>query len=721
MTQFWKFFKYISLITFTLLILSITGLLLYYEIAYDKSPTLTEIKAFKVIPHDDSLLKPIILLPVPRSVKWTDERYQLPNQLTYNIPPEDSALVLGILNKYLIYSDLQDYGFSIDFKKNVELRPQEYLLRIKTSNIEIHYHQPQGLFYALTTFKQILLQSPERVLPGVEIIDHPDLKVRGALLDISRNKIPKLETLYAIVDVLSDLKYNQLQVYIEGFSFAYPSFRSLWQHTETPLSPEEIQKLDQYCKDRFIELVPNQNSLGHMASWLQTEVYQELAECPNGYTLFGMFNRKATLCPTDPRSLELVKSLSDDLLPNFSSSQFNVNLDEPFELGTCKSKQAAKQAGGVARLYLEYTKKLHKYVKGKGKKMMMWGDVAAKHPEIIQEMPKDITLLEWGYESNHPFEAHCYQLQQAKQPFMVCPGTSSWSSFTGRTFNMMTNIENAIQSGIRFGAEGMLLTDWGDFGHLQYLTVSYAGLAYGGALSWNYQGKNQVQLDHYLSKMIFKDQSNLMGNLVLNMGVYNQFEEVPMITGTTTAFVLRFGFMDKVVHQAINQKIQPGMLELLPLSDKVKKFYAHSFKNPQPYHHHAILYLVDSLEQQLEQVNLKHKEAKLILDEYRNALRMVSLCAKIKQYNNYHLQQNQQENLTLLQEIKALCLVVTKEHQRLWLMRNKPGRLDLSLALIQNLQNQTQQQLKKEAKNGLTRWINRSMEKVIHAGTSLFL
>lgn len=46
-------------------------------------------------------------------------------------------------------------------------------------------------------------------------------------------------------------------------------------------------------------------------------------------------------------------------------------------------------------------------------------------------------------------------------------GTSSWNSLTGRTANCVENIRQAVRSGITHGAVGMLLTDWGDYGHTQ--------------------------------------------------------------------------------------------------------------------------------------------------------------------------------------------------------------------------------------------------------------
>ena len=63
------------------------------------------------------------------------------------------------------------------------------------------------------------------------------------MLDISRDKTPKLETLFDFVDFMAGVKLNQLQLYIEGFPFAYPSFPQVWQ-AEDPLTGEDIIELN---------------------------------------------------------------------------------------------------------------------------------------------------------------------------------------------------------------------------------------------------------------------------------------------------------------------------------------------------------------------------------------------------------------------------------------------------------------------------------------------
>lgn len=104
--------------------------------------------------------------------------------------------------------------------------------------ITVEYSNRQGLYYALVSLK-VLKQNYSGTIPCVFIEDFPDLAVRGLMLDISRDKVPTNETLMGIAQLLADLKFNHFDLYIEGFSFAYPSFKNLWEGKETPVTGEE--------------------------------------------------------------------------------------------------------------------------------------------------------------------------------------------------------------------------------------------------------------------------------------------------------------------------------------------------------------------------------------------------------------------------------------------------------------------------------------------------
>ncbi|MGC3944321.1 MAG: family 20 glycosylhydrolase [Chryseolinea sp.] len=710
-------FKYLFIGIGIIIISCVIFLLVYYQMRYQK-PDMPSTQISGVQPARVALSEGPLLVPVPKQVTWNQGRFQLPEQIKVQAPGNDTQAILNMLKNRLPGTSSMASGGHIRFQKNDQLKDQGYRLTVQPAIISIEYKSLEGAFHALTTLKQLVTKDLN--VPAVTIADEPDLAVRGAMIDISRGKVPKVETVYELIDLLADLKYNQLQLYVEGFSFGYPSFKQYWENTHTPLMPEEIQAIDRYCRDRYIELVPNQNSLGHMQDWLKQPDLMSLAECPEGYKLLGLIEVKTTLSPTDPRSLELVKKMSEDLLPNFSSQQFNVNLDEPFELGKSKQRPISDHKA-IAQLYLGYVNNLHAYVSEKNKRMMMWGDVISKTPEVISQIPKDITLLEWRYEAIQPFDEICASYQQAGMHYMVCPGTSSWSSFTGRTDNMLANVSNAIGSGIKYGADGMLITDWGDTPHQQYLTVSYAGLAYSGALSWNYASKENLRLEDFLSTHVFNDRSGLMGSLVLDLGRYNQFEEYPMLSMTTTNLALRLGMMDPVMLDAIRGKMQQGVIELSPFDSVTNAGITTMFANPKPYQYSALLSYLSQKDEALNRVSLNRPDSALIVAEYRNAIRMTRAATLLKQYNLFHLEQSEEQNRNILSEISALCPVILTEHERLWTARNKSGGFEGSVETLKKLQTDANKQLELLDANFVSRWSHRQVDKMIAAAAALYL
>ena len=166
-------------------------------------------------------------------------------------------------------------GLVIRLNEAMDVPAEGYKLAIRPDGIEITASTPAGAFYGACTLKQIATQV-DGPLPCLSITDWPDLASRGIMLDISRDKIPTMETLYRLVDLMADWKLNQLQLYTEH-TFAYLAHPIVWQDA-SPMTGEQIMDLDGYCASKFIELVPNQNSFGHMERWLKHDDYRPMAE-----------------------------------------------------------------------------------------------------------------------------------------------------------------------------------------------------------------------------------------------------------------------------------------------------------------------------------------------------------------------------------------------------------------------------------------------------------
>ncbi len=390
---------------------------------------------------------------------------------------------------------------------------QGYQLTIANGVMHVVASTPAGLFYGVQTLRQLLAQCGRNV-PDLRCRDWPDFPNRGVMLDVSRDKVPTMATLFELIDLLASWKINQIQLYFEHI-FAYRHHPTVWQD-ESPFTPEEIVALDHFCRARHIELVPNQNSFGHLSHWLTRPEYNHLAEAPEGCETIWGFRQAFSLQPTE-ESLRFLRMLYDELLPNFSSRQFNVGCDETIDLGKVRSKALAEEVG-LGRLYIDFLKKIHREVRARGYTMQFWGDIITHYPELVGELPRDAVALEWGYEADHPFDEHGALFAKSGIPFYVCPGTSSWNSIVGRTTNTIENIRNAAHNGLKHGAIGLLTTDWGDYGHWQPLPASYLGLAAGAAYAWAFDANCNIALPDVLNRFAFRDEMGIMGRLAYDLG-----------------------------------------------------------------------------------------------------------------------------------------------------------------------------------------------------------
>ena len=491
------------------------------------------------------------------------------------------------------------------------------------------FRSAAGVFYGRQTLTQIRRQCPDS-LPVCAIEDWPDFLVRGVMLDVSRDKVPTMATLFALVDELAEWKVNHLELYMEH-TFAYRNHRDVWA-LASPFTAAEIQQLGAYCRERFIELVPNQNSFGHMHRWLDLPRYRQLAECPDGFEWpWGGRGGTFSLNPTDPGSVELLAELYAELLPNFSSRKFNVGCDETFDLGQGRSKAECEKRG-KGRVYLDFLKQVYKLTQRHGRTMHFWGDIILHHPELVAELPRDVVVLEWGYEENHPFAEHGALFAKTGIPYYVCPGTSSWCSLSGRTANCLGNLRVAALQGRQHGAVGYLNTDWGDHGHWQYLPVSYLGFAAGAALSWCHDANRDDNFIAALDLHVFHDEAGILGRLAHDLG--NAYLQLNKPLGNSTGFF----------HLFMHGRENPVSREIP--ADGLRR----------------ALDCIDSVMQPLRQARSNRPDAELILAEFAQTARMIRHACR------YGLRDDPQALDSDLRDLMG-------EHNRLWLARNRVGGL----------------------------------------------
>lgn len=469
----------------------------------------------------------IVIVPNVQSMETDDGQYTMPDKVRINFGGIENKFDF-FLNNWLNY-EAADSDADITIAYNGRIKPQGYKLTIKDS-VTIEYSEECGVLYAFTTLKQIVAVE-NGILPQLTIEDWPDIKQRGLMLDVSRGRMTKIEVIKDIVDWLVGLKYNQLQLYFDAIIFEYPGFEKTTAG-KILYTPNEIKELSDYCTERFIQLVPNQNSFAHMEAWTRQPEFSHLAVTKDDGTKSG------TLNPLEKSSIDFMDKVYGALLPSFDAEYINIGCDEAWELGQGETKSECEKLGS-GTVYMNYLMKLYALIKEKYNCIpMFWDDIAMHHPELIPQLPKDMIVIEWGYEFDHPFDEHCKILHDLDLRYYVSPGTGTWNSICGRTVNMAENIRRAAKYAIKYNAEGFLLTDWGDGGQPQPLACSIPPYVLGAMYSWHVEnlekcGKEAIASDasYYSNKYIFETEFNLFGWL-LRVGKCCHFEGTRRLNAT---------------------------------------------------------------------------------------------------------------------------------------------------------------------------------------------
>lgn len=379
---------------------------------------------------------------------------------------------------------------------------EAYRLRRHRGEVTIEAATEVGRYRARSTLAQLELleRMGEPVPADLEVVDHPVLDRRGVMLDVSRGRVPTVETLEWMVERLAALKVNHLELYLEA-SFDHPGHEEVC----TPVGPytaADVERLARHAALHHVELVGQQNCLGHMERWLAHPDHADLAALPGGYTTPDGSAHEPAACldPALPASWALAAELVTNVAGAFDAPRVHVGLDEPIDLNPavwdaifdvpgapvpwagvdngsfCVPLPPARRAE-----YLAWVRRLRDLPALDGREMLMWADVMAPHPELLGQLPDGVTLVEWGYEADHPFDPRCGRIAAAGVPFWVAPGTSGWTSISGRWNAMRGNVEAAAAAGVRHGAAGMLVASW-----LTLPSVSdWPGFAWAAALAWN--------------------------------------------------------------------------------------------------------------------------------------------------------------------------------------------------------------------------------------------
>lgn len=214
-------------------------------------------------------------------------------------------------------------------------RNEAYQLMVNQSGITVRANNPHGLFNALQTLRQLISNG---TVPYCDIKDEPAYQWRGYMIDVGRNYQP-VSLIKEQIDAMALAKLNVFHFHATEHvawrfeSKLYPQLNKPQAMTRDKgryYNEAELKDIIKYCKDRFIEFVPEIDMPGHsdaftraMGFGMQTEqglaavkkLVKEFADTYDfNYLHMGADEVKITMPSFMPEMIQYVKSLNKKIV-----------------------------------------------------------------------------------------------------------------------------------------------------------------------------------------------------------------------------------------------------------------------------------------------------------------------------------------------------------------------------------------------------------------------
>jgi hexosaminidase len=536
-----------------------------------------------------------------------------------------------------------------------EFGAEGYILLATQNRIVVAGQTEAGTFYGLQTLKHLVRgEGPQTSIPAVKIIDWPKMRWRGVSDDISRGPVPTVEYIRKQIRTEAFFKMNMHSFYMEH-TFASASHPLIGPEGGS-LTAAEIKELVAYARQYHVELVPEQQTFGHLHKALRLEKYADLAETPYG----------DVLSPQQAGSYKLIADWYKELNELFPGQFFHIGEDETFELGQGQSREQA-QAKGVGGVYFEHLNRVRDLLKPYNRKLMFWGDIALNHPDLIGNIPKDMIVMNWQYGARDDFWSSIKPFQDAGLQQFVCPGAQTWNQIFPNTEAAAKNIINFVRDGQTANAIGMMNTTWDDDGESLFEMAWYP-IALGAGAAWQQGTLDRGQFDNNFAWSFFRAEGDDLTAALLAIG-----KAGPSIsTGATTDELF---WRDPFNAQFLNfartntEKIKQMRLSVENAEEQLIKNEKSARRNRSS---------IDAMKlaaRKFDHLGRRYEVMQKFSDQYWDAYLNLGDRVKVRRLRYYSgaIYNN-------LREMAEELSILKEDYRRQWLAENRPYWLDGVLA-----------------------------------------
>jgi len=278
--------------------------------------------------------------------------------------------------------------------------------------------------------------------------------VRGFHLDLRIQAIP-----------MPALKKLALQLVKGGINTLVMEWEATYPFQDEPLIPnrfaytrDEVKAFIAYCASIKLDVIPLQQSFGHVEYILRNPKYKDLREDQKDYSQVNPIR--------EAEAKKLFTTLYQDLISTHNSPYIHIGGDETYLLGHSEESKKKIKAVGIGRLYGDYIKMLCDVVVGLGKRPVLWADIALKYPEALKGLPKETIFIDWNYGWDINMFGDHEKLMHSGFEVWGAPSIRSHPDnyFLTQWGKHFKNISDFVPLAKELGYKGIIMTSWSTSG-----------------------------------------------------------------------------------------------------------------------------------------------------------------------------------------------------------------------------------------------------------------
>lgn len=303
--------------------------------------------------------------------------------------------------KISVTEQLADPGISLIIDQALDVNEEGYTLEVTPQEVQVRAKTPQGAFYGMQTFMQLLpaeIESPTTVrgvawtAAAVSIKDEPRFSYRGLMIDPCRHFIP-VEYVKKHIDILALFKVNKMHWHLTDDQAwrieikKYPKLTEIGSkrvengETYGPFfyTQEEIKEVVDYAAERFIEVVPEIELPGHGLAAIAA--YPELSckgEPITPRIIWGV--EDVVFCAGKEETFQFLEDVFTEVIALFPGKYYHIGGDEcPKDqwkvCPLCQQRKRTERLKDEHELQSYFVQRMEKFLNQHDKSIIGWDEI----------------------------------------------------------------------------------------------------------------------------------------------------------------------------------------------------------------------------------------------------------------------------------------------------------------------------------------------------------